>query len=62
MSLENLQANSGKSKNDPAAIKVEFESIVTGLLEEILNLKEDFKIIMSIKKGKVSFYAVFDVN
>ncbi len=54
MALENLQVNSGKNKNDPDTIKTEFENIVTGLLEEILNLKDDFKIIMSIKKGKVS--------
>lgn len=54
MALESLQVNSGKNKSDPATIKAEFESIVTGLREEILNLKDDFKIIMSIKKGKVS--------
>lgn len=54
IALENLQFNSGKSKNDPETIKAEFENIVKGLREEILNLKDDFKIIMSIKKGKVS--------
>lgn len=52
IALENLQFNSGKSKNDPETIKAEFENIVKGLREEILNLKDDFKIIMSIKKGK----------
>lgn len=53
MALESLQVNSGKNKTDPAAIKSEFASIASALREEILNLKDDFKIIMSIKKGKV---------
>lgn len=53
MSLESLQMNSTKNKADPAAVKLEFTQIATGLQEEILNLKDDFKIIMSIKKGKV---------
>lgn len=54
VALEYLQSNLNRSKNDPATIKAEFESIVAYLEDEILNLKEDFKIVMSIKKGKVS--------
>ncbi|KAK7582612.1 hypothetical protein V9T40_014057 [Parthenolecanium corni] len=52
MALENLQMNGSKIKTDPATIKAEYINIATALREEILNLKDDLKIIMSIKKGK----------
>lgn len=53
MALEGLHVNIGKNKPDPDEIKLESMSIATVLRDEILNMKEDFKIIMSIKKGKV---------
>lgn len=59
MALENLQMNGSKIKTDPATIKAEYINIATALREEILNLKDDLKIIMSIKKGKVSWTIIF---
>ncbi|XP_065218946.1 uncharacterized protein Patr-1 [Planococcus citri] len=52
IALEGLHMNNGKNKPDPDEIKLESMSIAAVLREEILNMKDDFKIIMSIKKGK----------
>ena len=60
MALESLHVNSGKTKPDPDEIKLESMSIATVLREEILGLKDDFKIIMSIKKGKVCVVLFFE--
>lgn len=59
IALESLQVNHQKNKPDPATIKAEFERILNALKDEIVILKDDFKIVMSIKKGKVSYESGF---
>ena len=61
IALESLQVNSTKNKLDSATVKAESESIVNSLRDELLSLKDDFKIVMSIRKGKVSIGCKFVV-